>query len=220
MPVPNDVIFGPNALSGELTYGAVRQLPEEDQLGALRRRLDGFFISQVDELAKPEGASSKVYSPFPLFLMTCVALETLGKVFFARLPKKGQTQEDIQREGFLRSCNLLHKHFSRSLNMEQKRAYDALWGANAHKHADTPSLIIYRLGRHTMIHGFQGRGIFITEDIEEWKMDKGSVIINPFWLWRSFKRAYEVLWEKLHANKNANNPLKRATLYYLDELLK
>ena len=82
MPVPDSVIFGPASESGEFTYGAVRKLQEEEQLRALQLRLGKFFISQVDELAKPAGGPSKVYSPFPLFLMTCVGMETLGKVFF------------------------------------------------------------------------------------------------------------------------------------------
>ena len=219
MPVPDSVIFGPASESGEFTYGAVRKLQEEEQLRALQLRLGKFFISQVDELAKPAGGPSKVYSPFPLFLMTCVGMETLGKVFFGRPPKRGEKQEDIQREGFLTICNQLHKHFSRPLPKEQKAASNALWGPDADKHASTPSLIIYRLGRNTMIHGFRGRGVFITEGIAEWTMAEGAIVINPYWLWRTFHNIYEDLWRRLYANKEANNPMKRAALYYLDELL-
>ena len=59
-----------------------------------------------------------------------------------------------------------------------------LCGHDADKHASTPSLIIYRLGRNTMIHGFRGRGVFITEGIAEWTMAEGAIVINPYWLWR------------------------------------
>ena len=156
--------------------------------------------------------------------MTCVGVETLGKVFFGRPPKEKDGKpkehtEDIQREGFLTVCNQFHKHFSRPLTKKQKLAYDALWGANAHKNAGTPSLIIYRLGRHTMVHGYQGRGVFITESIAEWALEEGAIIINPYWLWRAFKNVYEDFWARLYANKEANNPMKKAALLYLDELL-
>jgi hypothetical protein len=203
-----------------LTYGAVRKLEEEEQLRALRRRLNSFFILQVDELAKPEGGPSKVYSPFPLFLMTCVGVETIGSVFFGRPPKVGEKQEVIQRDGFLTVCKQLHTHFSRPLSKEQKLAYDGLWGTGAHKDASTPAQIIYRLGRHTMVHGYRGRGVFMTEDIAEWSLEEGAININPYWLWRSFKNAYEDLWTRLNANKETNNPMKQAALHYLRELLK
>ena len=224
MPVPNAVIFGPDNQPGELTYGAVRVLGEEDQLRALHRRLDAFFISQVAELAKSDEGPSKVYSPFPLFLMTCVGIETLGKVFFGRIPnqkdgKPIESPEDIQREGFLMVCNKLHKHFSRPLSKEQKNAHDELWGVGAQKNAQTPSQIIYRLGRHTMVHGYRGRGVFITEGISEWALETGAMLINPYWLWRSFSIVYKDLWERLHSNKEANNPLKKAALLYLHDLL-
>lgn len=224
MPVPDAVIFGPDVPSGQLTYGSVRKLAEEERLRALHRRLRAFFVSQVEELAKPEGGPTKVYSPFPLFLMTCVGIETLGKVFFGRRPrgkdgKPIEHPEDIQREGFLTVCNQLHKHFSRPLTKEQKLAYDSLWGAGAHKYAGTPALIIYRLGRHTMVHGYRGRGAFITEDIEEWTMDEGAIVINPYWFWRAFSNVYEDLWERLYTNKEANDPRKKAALLYLVEIL-
>ncbi len=51
MSVPDAVIFRPALDSGQLTYGAVRKLQEEEQLRALQRRLGKFFISQVAELA-------------------------------------------------------------------------------------------------------------------------------------------------------------------------
>ena len=63
MSVPDAVIFRPALDSGQLTYGAVRKLQEEEQLRALQRRFGKFFISQVAELAKPEGNPSVCISP-------------------------------------------------------------------------------------------------------------------------------------------------------------
>ena len=60
----------------------------------------------------------------------------------------------------------------------------------------------------------------MTEDIAEWSLEEGAININPYWLWRSFKNAYEDLWTRLNANKETNNPMKQAALHYLRELLK
>ena len=194
-------------------------MPDE-QLKALHRRLGAFFISQVSELGKPEGGSSKVYSPFPLFLMTCVGIETLGKVFFSRTAKVGEKQEEIQREGFLSVCNKLHIHLSRPLTKAQKADYDSLWGSNAHKNAKSASSIIYRLGRHTIVHGYQGRGVYLTEGIANFSLESGAIIINPYWFWRAFLTVYDDLWIQLYSNAEENNPLKKAAHLYLNELLR
>jgi hypothetical protein len=219
MPVPDQVIFGPNAPSGSITYGEVRHLLAHEQLRALHRRLGSYFISQVSELGKPGGGSSKVYSPFPLFLMTCVGIETIGKVFFNRPPKDGEKPEDIQREGFLSVCNKLHIHLSRPLTKAQKADYDSLWGLNAHKNAKTASTIIYRLGRHTIVHGYQGRGVFLTEGLDTYRLESGAIIINPYWFWRAFLAVYEDLWIQLYSSAENNNPLKKSAHLYLNELL-
>lgn len=220
MPVPDHVAFGPSEPSGVLTYGAVRKLSGDDLLRALKGRLDTYFMAQVEELAKPlQAGASKVYSPFPLFLMTCVGIETLGKVFFTRAPRAGETKDDLQREAFLFVCNTLHKPLSRPLTKPQKMEYDALWGADSHKNATSVSQIIYRLGRNTMIHGYRGKGVFLTEDVSEWTLDDGAVVINPYWFWRCFVMAYSELWTRLHANKQPNNPMKHSAFSYIGELL-
>ncbi len=220
MPVPDEVVFGPNVPSGPMTYGEVRHLKADEQLRALHRRLGAYFTSQVSELGKPEGGTSKVYSPFPLFLMTCIGIETIGRVFFSRAPKAGEKPDDIQREGFLNICNRLHGHLSRPLSKAQKADYDSLWGDGAHKHAKTPSAIIYRLGRNTIVHGYQGRGVFLTEGLETYSLESGAIIINPYWFWRAFMTVYEDLWIQLYSSAEDNNPLKKSAHIYLSDLLK
>jgi len=213
------VIFGPAAEGGQLRYGEVRKLPESENFVALHRRLESFYFAQVEELAQSKDGKCKVYAPFPLFLLTCVGIETLGKVFFGREPKEGLTAEDIQRDGFLRVCKLLHKDLPRPLSKEQKEAYDQMWGEGAHKHANTPANIIYRHGRHTLVHGYRGKGVYITGEIVELAMDGGALVLNPYWFWRAFRDIYGVLWKEFYANKEDNNPFKLSVLLYLAELL-
>ena len=59
MPVPDEVVFGHDTRTGAMTYGDVRSLDDEGKLRALKRRLDTFFIVQVDELGKAEKGDSE-----------------------------------------------------------------------------------------------------------------------------------------------------------------
>jgi hypothetical protein len=212
MPVPDDVIFGPAEESGQYTYGHVRNLSVDEQYRALELRLETFLFTQIQHVCKTD-------APFPLFLLSCVAIETMGKVFFSQEAKEGLSNEDIQREGFLRVCKSLHKVLSRPLTKQQKADYDELWGANAHKHAATPANIVYRLGRHTMVHGYRGKGVFLTGDVKELTLDAGSLIVNPMWFWEAVQQGAARLWEEFYSNKEDNNPMKLSAKLYLGDLL-
>jgi hypothetical protein len=221
MPVPDTVCFGPATDGGSLNYGQVRALPEEEQFLALNRRFDSFFVNQVNELARIENGKRLVYSPFPLFLMTCVGIETLGKILFTRAPAQNESEEDVQRLGFLKVCGGIDAGFPRALNKVQKQEYDQLWGANEHNKITCVAHIIYRLGRHTLVHGYRGKGVYITEDeaVPQWTMEGGAVALNPYWFWKKFTDRSAELWKEFHANKEPTNALKRSARGYLSEVL-
>ena len=218
MPVPDSVYFGPAENGDGLFYGQIRGIAEELQFRALQRRFNAIFIGQVNELAKFDQGKRVVRSPFPLFLMTCVGIEVLGKIFFT--PNGGQ-QEEVQRDGFLKICGKIHTGFTRPLNSEQKTDYDRLWGQDKHRNVPSIGHIIYRFGRHTMIHGYQGRGVFITEDAAypEWSVVDGAVVLNPYWFWDRFKQSSTALWDEFYANKEPTNARKKSARAYLSELL-
>ena len=125
MPVPDRAYFGPAEDGAGLNYGQIRALPEEDKFRALQRRFNHLLLGQVQELTRTEGGRRVVYSPFPLFVMTCVGLETAGKIFFSRAPGPEENEEDVQRKGFLEVCkgihpisiNLRFKQFVKSLHL-------------------------------------------------------------------------------------------------------
>lgn len=221
MPVPNQTYFGPAADGHGLDYGQVRALDENGRLGALQRRFGCLLLGQVDELVRLEGGKRLVYSPFPLFVMTCVGIETAGKIFFSRAPGNGENEDDVQRLGFLEVCKGIHVRLSRPLSAEDKQGYDSLWGEGEHRKVTSYAHIIYRFGRHTMIHGYRGKGVYITEakEVPEWTMDCGGLILNPYWFWRRFSAHSVELWGRLDGNKNANNPLRRSARTYLQDLL-
>ena len=143
MPVPDDVYFGPKEDCSGQFYGEVRAFKEEDQFRALERRFNHLFLGQVGELARCNEGKRIVYSPFPLFVMTCVGIETTGKIFFSRAPGKGEKEEDVQRLGFMEICKGIHSHFSRPPNKNQKKEYDALWAQeNTSMHNQLAKLFI------------------------------------------------------------------------------
>lgn len=221
MPVPDPVYFGPSDNGDGLNYGQIRALAESEQFRALQRRFNTLFTGQVDELAKKENDKWVVYAPFPLFLLTCVGIETLGKIFFTPDQVEDTQQEDVQRDCFLKVCTKMHTGFSRPLNKEQKTAYDQLWGDNAHLKVKSIGHVIYRFGRHTMIHGYRGKGVYLTEhpSVPEWTADNGAVALNPYWFWERYKQAAITLWTEFYANKEPTNPLKKSARAYLRELL-
>ncbi len=221
MPVPDDVYFGPADDGSGLFYGQIRAFKEDDRFRALQRRFNHLFLGQVGELARSHEGKRVVYSPFPLFVMTCVGIETAGKIFFARAPGQGESEDDVQRLGFLEVCKGIHPHFSRPLNKNQKNEFDSLWGPDEHQKVKSVGHIIYKLGRHTMIHGYRGKGVYFTEHetVPEWKMERGAVVINPYWFWKRFVEHCSELWQEFYANKEPTNSRKASARIFLQDLL-
>ena len=76
MAVPNQTIFGVDENEASINYRTVRQITDEDRLIILLKlRIEVFFIGQVKPL--------ETVSPFPLSVMTCIGVETLGEITIA-----------------------------------------------------------------------------------------------------------------------------------------
>lgn len=110
MPIPDTVIFGPSPDGTPVTYGDIRALDCDQQLASLKRRLDLWLIGQSQQLSRGPDGVTKVYSPFPLSVMTCVACEATGQVFYGN---NNREAEGTQRDCFMAVAKALHPHFSR-----------------------------------------------------------------------------------------------------------
>jgi hypothetical protein len=78
MPIPNNVIFS-NHLSESrgVDFSEIRLIEDDDiKLLYLKRRLEDYLVNQINQISNKE----KVNVPFPLTVMTCIAVETLGRV--------------------------------------------------------------------------------------------------------------------------------------------
>jgi hypothetical protein len=219
MPVPDKVIFGPKPEQGEYTYGDVRKLDETGQFEAIKLRVDTFFVNQVSELGEQEDGSKKVYSPFPLFLLSCVGVETVGRLFYGAEPREGRSKEDIQRDGFLKACGKIHQKFGRQLPKKEKAAYDMLWGKDKHQEITSLAVLFYKLGRHTMMHGYQARGVYLTAEVEDFEVSNGALVLNPWGFWKLFLLSLDQQWEEFFKITEQNNPQLVSMKLYRDSLL-
>lgn len=213
MPVRDDVIFGPG-----ITFGEARQLDLREQTDALKSRLDTFLIEQVDELGWDDQGNATVYAPFPLFLLTFVAMETLGKALFR---KNMASDADAQKEGFLEVAKRIDGGLSKPLSKAEKKDYNLLWGVDEHKKLSSKAEILYKIGRHTMAHGYRGKGVYITaeDQIGVWRMNLGAIELNPYRFWKEFKRVYDQSWAELTKEKENTAPRTRSASRFLQELL-
>lgn len=219
MAVPPDVIFASSDGPLPTYYGDVREMDDAKRLSALNRRLDEWLIEQIDELGKDEGAESKVYSPFPLALLTCVAMETLGSVMYH---DDSESDEENARNGFRKVAAKMHQGFARSFSKKAKANIAERWADTKDtSKLRTPADLLYTYFRNTLIHRYQGQGVQITEEITKTYelTEEGTIAVDPYWLWRKFKQAYETLFQELHSNQEPTNARRTSALHYVEQLL-
>jgi hypothetical protein len=204
--IPDKVIFGEDALNNGITYGSVRNIMDENELiNLLKLRLNVFFINQVQALQDSKSA-------FPLATMTCIGIETLGEVFL-------QKDEDDTSRQFVGIIRKVDQRFGRKLNKKFEAKLKDIWSEDNLKNIDCFGKIVYRFFRNTMIHGYQGKGVFLSyEDTKNIEIDHTNayLIINPDWFWNSFKDYFS---NKFKLISNAKGKERDNCLKYIHSLL-
>jgi len=206
--VPDKVIFGIDSLNNVIDYGYVRHIADDDELiNLLRLRLKVFFIQQVQALQNSRSA-------FPLTTMTCIGIETLGEIFV----KENKDDTSFQ---FVEIIKKIHQTFGRNPNKKYEKKLQEIWSEKDLKNIDCFGKIVYRFFRNTMIHGYQGRGMFLSyEDTETIEIDDefAFIKINPDWYWNSFKSYYERQFV-LIGQAETNNTERQNCLSYIKTFL-
>lgn len=206
--VPDEIIFGVNSLGKSINYGYVRNIKDETELiNLLRLRLNVFFINQVQPLQ-----SSK--SAFPLTTMTCIGIETLGKIF---IPKN----TDDTSHQFVQIIRKVHQTFGRKPNKKYEKKLIEIWSQKDLSNIDCYGRIIYRFFRNSMIHGYQGKGVYLSyEDTNNIEIDDNNAFlkINPDWFWNSFKHFYNRKFIEIE-NSQVNCMERQNCLKYITEYL-
>jgi hypothetical protein len=207
MPVPAEVYWGPNDDGASLHYGEMRAITDDDvRVRMLRKRLETLFNAQVEPLFEKR-------SGFPLVVMTCIGIETLGLAF--------HSNEENQGGPFIKACGGLHQKFNRKFSADFEAGLRSLWGENKEMNKITTlSELFYKYLRNEMVHGYQARGVYLSyEDTTslDVKEKEGYVVLNPGWFWTSYKD----LFNKYFYEQVGRRPLLRTNcLKYIDGLLK
>lgn len=177
--VPDDVVFGPDPGGSPLTYGAVRKLNAQARVEVLRRRFEHWLVGQSEPLVKSGG------SAFPLSVMTCVGMEALGVVAYHG-----------DKRPFQRVAARIDNRFADRLTSTFETNFRARWPFDARDWADATDMktvgdVLYTFFRNSMVHGFRGRAVFLTEEDHEstdltLREAEGTMILRPSWLWNRY----------------------------------
>ncbi|WP_421800069.1 hypothetical protein [Haliscomenobacter sp.] len=205
---------------GEVTFGYIRQLEDDDQkLFFLKKRLEGFLIQQID----PVSERSQFFSPFPLTVLTCVAVETLGRVTqpVTKLEKSGHKKTEISKLVSVPIYGELDKKLTRPLPQGFKKSMQELWPKDKNiKSIKSYAELFHSYLRTSFMHGYRAKNVYLNANLEEgWVAENGSLTINPYWFWKEYKRVFEESFEKIFDKKEKNNPYRINALAYLHRLI-
>jgi len=218
MPIPNHTIFGKRITDNSgVSFGEVRKISDEsEQLRYLKRRLEAYLIEQTDPMGE-----RKIYSPFPLTVLTCVASETLGRIIEPVLvyEKDPRKRQEIPKIVSIKVYGMLDKKLTRPLTQEYKEAMQIIWPSDDIKSISSYSELFHSYLRTSFIHGYRGKNVFLTEEITSWIFEEGSLYLNPYWFWTAYKNTFENCFSKILDTKEKNNPLRRNALDYFYRLI-
>ena len=206
--IPDNVIFGINEANVPIDYGYVRAINDENVLiTLLKLRLEVFFINQVEPLLIAQCA-------FPLSTMVCVGIETLGNIFIK------ERKDDVSFQ-FVEILKRLNQNFGRKPNKKFNTQLTLIWKDKDLKNIDSFGKIVYRFFRNTMIHGYQGKGMYLSwESISKIEIDdnSGFIVLNPGWFWEIFKEYFYRKFDEI-LKSEINNTERQNCLFYIRNYL-
>jgi hypothetical protein len=170
--IPDDVAFAQRAGGGDILFGDVRNNRNAAARAEfLARRLETFFLGAYQELV-----DRNVSSPFSVSIMVMSGIGTLGEIFYSNPPPPDS--RDRNREAFCRFCARVDQRFGRPHSIAFRKAFAQRWST---ERPDSISGVLYTYFRNSLIHGYYGRGVFLTgaSTQEMLVKDDGTVLIHP-----------------------------------------
>lgn len=220
MPVPDNVIFANHWIEDRgINFGEVRQITDtQTKLLCLKKRIETYIIKQVDIIGSREN-----YAPFPLTVLTCIAVETLGRIIEPVLAHEqdAKKNKEIPKIVSISIYNKLHPNISGQLPKKFKTAMKNLWPDASVANISSYAELFHSYLRTTLIHGYRAKNVFLSEDFPEWTLDEnmGCLYINPYWFWKAYKRVFEDCFKKILDTSQINNPYRINALAYFEHLL-
>lgn len=181
----------------------------------LKNRLQAILIDQTEILNSIDG---KIYTgaSFPLAVMTCIGVETLGRILFEK------NKNDASHQ-FVEGIKLVDQRFGRKLKKTDKKHLIEIWGTSFEDaNVKTIGSLVHSYFRNTMFHGYRGKGVFLSfQQKELMKLEEGWLVINPNTFWRNFVFSFDKEFEILMESKTINQSNKKvvAIQKYLNELI-
>jgi len=202
MAIPDETYFGPEGI----TFGEVRNTSEQtDRIKLLKKRLDSFFFEQVAVLNNK--------SPFPMTIMTCIGIETMGQIFIAN-------ENGTQSFQFIQIISKVHQKFGRKIGKNFEQKFRAMWPYKDSDVIETYGDLLYSYLRNTMIHGYYALGIYLSDDKAVTLEEKdGYLVLNPYWFWEKFTPVYDsLIMEAIEGQEN--NSYRINSIKYLEKMLR
>ena len=205
--IPDHIVFGINQNKEGIFYKDIRQVKDDQELiQLLKLRLDTFFIGQVAPM-------EQYHSAFPLAIMACIGIETLGQVFIG----SGENMGD----SFVNMTKQIHQFFGRRPSLKFEAGFKQSWPEKDWEQVDCYGKLFYVYFRNSMVHGYQGKAIFLSyEDTENFQINEefGYLVINPNWIWKLMEKKYEELFRKALIGQDTNRS-RRQCLHYIKKLI-
>ena len=152
MPLPDKTYFGDRVVGQfGITYGEVRTITDQqDQLKLLKLRFDPLLIGQINELTLfNDLGHRRVYSPFPLTILTLLSIETIGRVICNWRKIKKENEFDQLKSIVTPVYQLMDKKLSYKPTKKFYKAFEALHGFEDKKSICRYSDVIHKYQRNT-----------------------------------------------------------------------
>ncbi len=154
--------------------------------------------------------------------MTCVAAETLGRVIepISLYEKDARKNREISKIVSVLIYGKLDKKLTRPLSKEAKLSMQKVWPNDNVFGINSYAELFHSYLRTSFIHGYRGKNVFLSVELEQgWDFQDGSLIINPNWFWKEYKRVFDECFEIVLNSKEKNNPLRINALDYFHKLI-
>lgn len=222
MGVPDQTYFGRGLNGHGVNYGEVRAVTDEQtRLALLKNRVDVLLIQQVDELTKrDENNGLKVWSPFPLNVLTLLAIETLGHIIGDIEKIRNENEYEQSKAIVTPIYQLIDVKLTHKPSKDFYEGFEKIHGTSDKKSIKKYSDVIHKYQRNTFNHGYQAKGVYLDhQSTEAWtKQEKeGFLIINPYLFWDKFKTIYGSVFQKILSS--AEKDWRQNALKYLNRLL-
>lgn len=222
MGIPGDTYFGEGLDGKGIDYGQVRTIKDDQtKLELLKKRIDGLLIRQVDELSKKnEDGTLTIWSPFPLSVLTLLAIETIGHVIGDIEKIKNENEYEQSKIIVTPIYQILDIKLSHKPTKNFYEGFEKIHGTPDKKSIKKYSDIIHKYQRNTFNHGYQAKGVYLDHELPDaWtiKEREGFMIINPYLFWNRFKMAYESIFQDILSGQKRD--WRQNALKYFDRLL-